>query len=52
MHPAAGQEERTVLQAIVNADIVWEIPTNLFSYFYDLPDSREEMRDLLASLTR
>ncbi|MBN1123034.1 MAG: hypothetical protein JXJ17_18300 [Anaerolineae bacterium] len=50
--PTAGQKERTVLQAIVNANIVWENPTNLFSYFYGLPDSREELRDLLTILMR
>ncbi len=35
------------LQAIVDAKKVWEIPTNLFSFFYGLPDSREDLRALL-----
>ncbi len=39
------------LQAIVDAEKVWEIPTNLFSFFYGLPDSREEMRTLLVETT-
>jgi hypothetical protein len=50
--PTTGQKERTVLQAIVNANIVWDTPTNLFSYYYGLPDSREELRDLLTILMR
>ncbi len=37
---------RTVLQAIAAADPVWERPTNLFSYFFGLPDSRDELRRL------
>lgn len=35
------------LKAIVAADRVWERPTNLFSYFYGLPDSRDELRKLV-----
>lgn len=38
-----------ILQAIVEADKVWQVPTNMFSYFYGLPDSREELRTLLDS---
>jgi hypothetical protein len=37
------------LQAIVDADKVWEIPTNLFSCFYGLPDSREALQALLKA---
>jgi len=38
--------QKQVLQAIVDCDPFWEIPTNLFSYFYGLPDDREELRRL------
>ena len=38
------------LQAILNNDRVWEIPTNLLSFFYGLPDTRETLRALLAQL--
>jgi hypothetical protein len=37
---------RTIFQAITAADRVWERPTNLFSYFYGLPDSRGALRRL------
>jgi len=37
-----------LLQAIIDADKVWEMPTNLFSFFYGLPDSREGLRALLT----
>lgn len=40
--------QRQLLTAIANLDRFWEIPTNLFSFFYDLPDTREELRALLA----
>ncbi|MBN1200600.1 MAG: HEAT repeat domain-containing protein [Anaerolineae bacterium] len=56
-YPAAGnlairgfRNDRQMLQTIVDADKVWEAPTNLFSYFYGLPDSREELRALLDKL--
>jgi len=42
---------RAILQAIVAADRVWERPTNLFSYFYGLPDSRDELRRLVEGKT-
>lgn len=42
------QPARGILQAIADADKVWEIPTNLFSFFYGLPDSREGLRALLS----
>lgn len=37
----------TALKAILAAERVWERPTNLFSYFYGLPDSRAELRKLV-----
>lgn len=42
-----NQHQRTVLQAIIEKDAFWQIPTNLFSFFYGLPDSREELRKLV-----
>jgi hypothetical protein len=36
------------LQAILDDDRVWEIPTNQLSFFYGLPDTREALRALLA----
>jgi hypothetical protein len=38
---------KSIVQAVVDADKVWERPTNLFSFFYGLPDSREALRALL-----
>jgi len=38
---------KSILQALVDADKVWELPTNLFSFFYGLPDSRDALRALL-----
>ncbi len=40
--------ETLAIEAIVNCDPFWQIPTNLFSFFYGLPDSRDELRALLA----
>jgi hypothetical protein len=40
-------EQRDVLALIVANDKFWQIPTNLFSFFYGLPDSREELRRLI-----
>jgi hypothetical protein len=37
---------RAILQAIAAADRVWERPTNLFSYFFGLPDARDALRKL------
>ena len=39
--------QRQLLTAIANLDRFWEIPTNLFSFFYGLPDTREELRAFL-----
>jgi hypothetical protein len=38
--------KRLALQTIVDCEPFWEIPTNLFSFFYGLPDDREELRKL------
>lgn len=42
-------EQRDVITAIVACDPFWELPTNLFSFFYGLPDSREELQALVQS---
>lgn len=42
------EHQQQALKAIVDCDAFWEIPTNLFSFFYSLPDEREALRDLLA----
>jgi hypothetical protein len=42
---------RLILQAIAAADRLWELPTNLFSYFYGLPDSRQALRTLAEEMT-
>jgi hypothetical protein len=39
-----------ILQSIIAQDRVWERPSNLFSYFYGLPDSREALRNLVDSI--
>ncbi|MFZ4815617.1 MAG: hypothetical protein ACOYL5_13850 [Phototrophicaceae bacterium] len=39
-------EQIEALRAIVNCDPFWEQPTNLFSFFYGLPDDREALRGL------
>lgn len=36
-----------ILEGIINAEMVWHIPTNIFSFWFGLPDSREELRALL-----
>jgi hypothetical protein len=41
-----------ILQAIVAADKVWEIPTNLFSFFYGLPDSRQTLQSFLEASSK
>jgi hypothetical protein len=40
---------KEALQALVENNKVWEVPTNMFSFFFGLPDSREELRALLDS---
>lgn len=43
--------QKSVLATIVDNDLFWELPTNLFSFFYGLPDSRDDLRKLLAANT-
>jgi hypothetical protein len=45
---ALTDAQRTVLAAIVDQDCFWLLPTNLFSFFYGLPDDREKLRALVA----
>lgn len=40
--------QKEIIAAIVNCDRFWELPTNLFSFFYDLPDSREALNALVV----
>jgi hypothetical protein len=35
------------LKRLLTVDKIWEIPTNLFSFFFGLPDSRDELRALI-----
>jgi hypothetical protein len=39
-----------VLQSIIDSDAFWQVPTNLLSFFYALPDNREELNDHIASI--
>ena len=41
-------QQKQIIESIVNCDPFWQLPTNLFSFFYGLPDSREELQKLLA----
>jgi hypothetical protein len=43
-----GGSQAKVLRFLVEYDKFWELPTNLLSFFYGLPDSREELRKLIA----
>jgi hypothetical protein len=42
------RDQREVIEAIVACEPFWEYPTNLLSFFYGLPDEREQLRALLA----
>jgi hypothetical protein len=41
-------ERLKILQIIIDCDPFWQIPTNLFSFFYGLPDNRDELRKLVT----
>ncbi len=43
-----GGDAKKVLEFLVDYNKFWELPTNLLSFFYGLPDSREELRKLIA----
>ena len=46
---ATYKSKQRFLQAIIDCKKVWETPTDLFSYFYGLPDSREALQALLIT---
>lgn len=39
--------QKPVIRALVDCDKFWVIESNLFSFFYGLPDEREQLRKLL-----
>ncbi len=41
-------EQKQILKSILNCQPFWELPTNLLSFFYGLPDSRDELRKLIS----
>jgi hypothetical protein len=43
-----SDRERKIANRILSIDKVWILPTNLFSFFFGLPDSRDELRKLIA----
>jgi hypothetical protein len=45
----AREKKSLILRAIIDCDRFWERPTNLFSFFYGLPDDREELRKLVEN---
>jgi hypothetical protein len=46
-HAALNSWQKKVLQVVVEHDAFWQLPTNLFSFFYGLPDSRDDLRALI-----
>ncbi|MEL7235676.1 MAG: hypothetical protein AAGK74_14330 [Chloroflexota bacterium] len=42
--------QKSALRTVLDNDRFWEYPTNLFSFFYGLPDDREELRKLVERL--
>ena len=38
-----------VLRAIIDCEAFWQIPTNLFSFYYGLPDDREALSELIEA---
>jgi hypothetical protein len=40
---------KRILEGVVERQEVWDLPTNMFSFFFGLPDSREELTALLNS---
>jgi hypothetical protein len=47
-HPELNFERPVppVISAIVENDVLWKTPTNMFSFFYGLPDTQEEFREV------
>jgi hypothetical protein len=48
LNQSLNEYQKTALLAIVNCDVFWEKDSNFFSFFYNLPDSRDELRKLIA----
>jgi hypothetical protein len=42
---------KAALKAIVDCEVFWQLPTNLFSFFFGLPDSRDELRALIENVS-
>jgi len=42
-----SDEQKHGIAAILNCEPFWQISTNLFSFFYGLPDNREKLRGLI-----
>lgn len=40
--------QKQLLQSVVNCEPFWKVPTNLLSFFYGLPDNRDELRKLIS----
>src|SRR5262249_24442619 len=45
-------QRKNIIQAIIDTDVFWELPTNIFSFFFGLPDSREALQALLDKPTK
>jgi len=43
-----NSNQRLVLRIICDCEPFWELPTNLFSFYYGLPDEREALCELLG----
>lgn len=41
---------KQILQTIVENEKAWELPTNMFSFFFGLPNSREELEEVAKNL--
>jgi hypothetical protein len=42
---------KKALRAMLENPNVWDLPTNMFSYFFGMPDSREEIQEILTHLS-
>lgn len=45
-------DRKLALNAVIASDKFWLTPTNLFSFYYNLPDSRESLRRYAANLVQ
>jgi hypothetical protein len=46
----AKEAESKILPSILNCDPFWQIPTNMLSFFFGLPDKREDFRAYVRGL--